>query len=43
MTIDLRTYTTIKENGERETTIEEATWDLVRGARLNYLGFSERC
>ncbi len=41
MTIDLRTYTNVKENGERETTIEDATWDLVRGARRTYLEMTD--
>ena len=41
MTQDLRTWTNINADGEKETIVVEADWDLVRGARLNYLQMTD--
>ena len=37
MTQDLRKWTNINADGEKEEVLIEADWDLVRGARNNYL------
>ena len=41
MTQDLRTWTNINADGEKETVVVDADWDLVRGARLNYLTMTD--
>ena len=41
MTQDLRTWTNINADGEKETVVVDATWDLVKGARQNYLQMTD--